>query len=138
MSKIFIDTNILVYTSDEAQLQKQEKAHQMLGQLKNTGNGVVSTQILQEFYAAVTRKLKIDPIKARGLLRTLEVFELVIVDYALIKEAVDSSILNHVSFWDALMVVSARSAQCGTIWTEDLNSGQIIDGVRIENPLLSH
>ena len=53
----------------------------------------------------------------------------------LIKDAIDCAIINRLSFWDALVVVAAESARCETLWTEDLNHGQIIRGVRIENPL---
>jgi hypothetical protein len=54
----------------------------------------------------------------------------------LIKEAIDCAIINRLSFWDALIVVAAESAHCEELWTEDLNPGQVIRGVRIENPLL--
>jgi predicted nucleic acid-binding protein len=60
---------------------------------------------------------------------------MVVVSPTLIKDAIDCSIINRLSFWDALIVVSAESAQCEILWTEDLNHGQIIRGVRIENPL---
>jgi predicted nucleic acid-binding protein len=99
-------------------------------------NGVISTQVLQEFYVASTRKLGTDPLIAKDILRTLERFETVVISPMLIREAVDCSILNHLSFWDALIIVAAESAHCETLWTEDLNHGQIIRGVRIENPLL--
>jgi predicted nucleic acid-binding protein len=59
----------------------------------------------------------------------------VVISSTLIKDAIDCSIINRLSFWDALIVVSAEIAQCETLWTEDLNHGQIIRGVRIENPL---
>ena len=52
-----------------------------------------------------------------------------------LREAIDCSIINRLSFWDALIVVSAESARCEILWTEDLNHGQVIRGVHIENPL---
>jgi len=60
--------------------------------------------------------------------------EVVRIDPYLIGEAIDASILNQISFWDSLVVVAAESAKCETLYTEDLNTGQIIRGVKIENP----
>ena len=97
--------------------------------------GVISTQVMQEFYVAATSKLGADPLLTKDILRSLERFETVVVSPTLIKDAIDCSIINRLSFWDALIVVSAESAQCEILWTEDLNHGQIIRGVRIENPL---
>ena len=76
-----------------------------------------------------------DPLLIKDVLRSLERFETVVVSPLLIKEAIDCAIINRVSFWDALIVVSAESARCEMLWSEDLNDGQIIRGVRIENPL---
>jgi len=90
---------------------------------------------MQEFYVAATSKLGADPLLTKDILRSLERFETVVVSPTLIKDAIDCSIINRLSFWDALIVVSAESAQCEILWTEDLNHGQIIRGVRIENPL---
>ena len=58
-----------------------------------------------------------------------------VITPALIKEAIDCSIINRLSFWDALIIAAAESAKCERLWTEDLNHGQIVRGVRIENPL---
>ena len=90
---------------------------------------------MQEFYVAATAKLGADPLLIKDILRSLERFETVVVSPMLIKEAIDCAIINRLSFWDALIVVSAESAHCETLWTEDLNHGQVIRGVCIENPL---
>jgi predicted nucleic acid-binding protein len=97
--------------------------------------GVISTQVLQEFYVASTSKLGADPLIIKDILRSLERFETVIITPALIKEAIDCSITNRLSFGDALIVVAAESAKCKLLWTEDLNHGQIIRSVCVENPL---
>jgi len=97
--------------------------------------GVISTQVLQEFYVASTSKLGADPLIIKDILRSLERFETVIITPFLIKEAIDCSITNRLSFWNAMIVVAAESAKCKLLWTEDLNHGQIIRSVRIENPL---
>ncbi len=95
---------------------------------------MISTQVLQEFYVVAVRKLGIDPIMGKNLIHAMRHYETVVVDEALIEEAVDCSILNRLSFWDALVIVSAEKAHCQFLWTEDLNHGQIIRGVKIENP----
>lgn len=135
MSKIFVDTNLLVYSVDNASAAKRKKCRQILTELKDDKTGVISTQVIQEFYVAATKKLGVDPMLVKGVLHLLENFEVVTVDVGLIKEAIDCSVLYRLSFWDALIIVSAESAKCSKLWTEDLNNGQTIYGVTIENPL---
>jgi predicted nucleic acid-binding protein len=89
---------------------------------------------MQEFYVTATRKLGIEPLVAKGLLHDFEHFEIIPIQPSLINEAIDCSILNTLSFWDALIIVSAEKAQCERLWTEDLNHGQVVRGVKIENP----
>jgi len=133
-SKVFIDTNILVYAMDTFDKAKQKRCRDLLRGVEGNLRGVVSTQVLQEFYVTATRKLGTDPLLVKDLLHAFERFEIVIVSPEIIMEAIDSSILNRLSFWDALIVAAAESARCERIWTEDLNHGQIIRGVRVENP----
>ncbi len=135
MSKIFIDTNILVYTVDNCNPKKKVKARNILKETVKANSAVISTQILQEFYVIGTTKLKMDSILAKNIIHTFENMEIVVIDTFLIKEAIDTSVLNKISFWDALVIVSAESAKCEKIYTEDLNHGQIIRGVKVENPL---
>jgi len=102
---------------------------------KAKGNGVLSTQVLQEFFVASTGKLGMSPFLSKEALDAFDFMEAVTLDTRLIKAAVDCHILSKVSFWDALIIVAAESARCEILWSEDLNPGQIIRGVRIENPL---
>jgi predicted nucleic acid-binding protein len=134
MSKVFLDTNILVYSLDPTDPAKRHRCRELIKGLTAENLGVISTQVLQEFYVASTLKLGADPLIIKDILRSLERFETVIITPVLIKEAIDCSITNRLSFWDALIVVAAESAKCKRLWTEDLNHGQIIRGVRIENP----
>ena len=135
MSKVFIDTNILIYSMDQFDPVKQKKCRAILKSLKNEQRGVISTQVMQEFYVAATKKLGAQPLTVKDILNSFERFVTVIVAPAIIKEAIDCSIINRLSFWDALIVAAAESANCEKIWSEDLNDGQVIRGVRIENPL---
>lgn len=135
MSKVFLDTNILVYSLDQSDAVKRKKCRGLIKSLAGENIGVISTQVMQEFYVAATTKLGAGPLLIKDILRSLERFETIVVSPTLIKEAIDCAIINRLSFWDALIVVSAESARCEIVWTEDLNHGQIIRGVRIENPL---
>jgi len=135
MAKVFLDTNILVYSLDQSDAGKQKQSRRLIKSLSAENSGVISTQVMQEFYVAATAKLGADPLMIKDILRSLERFETVVVSPMLIKDAIDCAIINRISFWDALIVASAESAHCETLWTENLNHGQVIRGVRIENPL---
>ncbi len=135
MSKVFVDTNILVHAADMNDSKKRKSSRDALLRLEADSAGVISTQVLQELYVVLTRKLGIEPLLAKGIVHNCENFEVVVVDPALIKDAIDCSVLNKISFWDALTVVSAERANCKKIWTEDLSPGQTINGISIENPL---
>jgi predicted nucleic acid-binding protein len=133
MSKVFIDTNILIYSFDTAYKDKQKKSRERLLELEETGQGVISTQIIQEFYVCAVKKLSMNPIVAKQIVARLDNFEVVTIDLSMINDAVDCSILNQISFWDALVIISAHQAKCDRIWTEDLSHGQIIKNIKIEN-----
>ena len=135
MSKIFVGTNLVVYTMDDLEPVKRDKCRLLLDALTQRRAGVISTQVLQESYVVATRKLGRDPLGVRAALQLLDPFEIVTIVPAIIFQAIDCSILNTISFWDALLVAAAASARCDTLWTEDLNHGQTLLGVRIEHPL---
>ena len=137
MSKIFLDTNILLYALDQNDKDKQKKARKVVKHASEQNTSVISTQILQEFYIASTSKLGVEPLLAKSIVHSFENMEVVQIDPYLIGEAIDTSILNKISFWDSLVVVAAEGAKCETLYTEDLNAGQIIRGVKIENPFES-
>ena len=133
-SKVFLDTNLLVYSLDKRFPEKRRRAAELLREVQDRGGGVISTQVLQELYVAATAKLGIAPLTVKDLLGKLKAIEIVAVDFVLIQEAIDCSILSRLSFWDALIVVSAEKAACAELWTEDLNDGQVIRGVKVRNP----
>ena len=135
MAKVFIDTNILVYSLDKFDTEKQEKCRKLLRAFTSDFRGVISTQVMQEFYVAATKKLGADALTVKDILHSFERFETIIITPEIIKDAIDCSIINKLSFWDALIVAAAESAGCENLWTEDLNDGQVIRGVRVVNPL---
>jgi predicted nucleic acid-binding protein len=132
--KVFLDTNILVYTLDNGDKKKQKRSRQLLREAVESNRGVISTQVLQEFYVATTKKLELEPLVAKECIHQFHHLETILITPQLISEAIDCSILNRISFWDSLIVVAAESAQCSLLWSEDLNDGQTIRGVRIKNP----
>ena len=133
--KVFLDSNILVYAQDAGSADKQARSRELIARLAESGDGVISTQVMQEFYVSVTRKLGVPPLAAKAILKSFTVFEIVTAGPELIYEAFDCSVLNAISFWDALVLAAAASAGCGVLYTEDLNHGQIIMGVKVQNPL---
>ena len=134
MPKMFLDTNFLVYQLDKRFPVKQRLSREMTRDLVGRGEAVISTQVLQEFYVVATTKLKVDPILAKGIMNRFGNMEVVTVTTDLINQAADTSIQSKVSFWDALVVAAAASANCERVLTEDLNDGQTICGVKVSNP----
>jgi len=95
---------------------------------------VISTQVLQEFHVAATTKLGVDPLAAKAVMRAFSAFETVQISAQLVEDAVDCSVLNRISFWDALIVVAAASAGCTTLYSEDLQAGRDFHGLKVVNP----
>lgn len=134
MARVFLDTNVLVYSIDANSPAKREQARNLLREVQQEGNGVISTQVLQEFYVVATRKLGVEPLDAKRILELLANFEVVTITVPLIEQAIDCSVANQVSFWDALIIAGAEDGGCAEIWTEDLQDGQRIRGVKVVNP----
>lgn len=133
--KIFLDTNILIYSIDDKDSMKQSIAKSIVQELSNK-NGVISTQVLQEFYNVVTKKMNCPKDKAKELLQNLsEFFEVHKNSVRDILRAVDISIKTQFSFWDSLIISAAISSGCDWLYSEDLNDGQNVDGITIKNPL---
>jgi predicted nucleic acid-binding protein len=120
---------------DSRDAVKQKKCREVVRALVLKHEAVISTQILQEFYVACTAKLKIKPILVKGMMHGFQNMEVVTVGADLINEAIDTSVQYQISFWDSLVAVSAESAKCQYLITEDLNEGQVIRNVRIQNPM---
>jgi len=134
--KVFIDTNLFIYALDRRVPAKRKAAAKALRAIEAEGNGVVSTQVFQEAYVAGTTKLGIAPQDMKQAIASLRTLEVVQVDVDLIQAAIDCSILQRLSFWNSLIIVAAEKARCTELWTEDLNHGQRIQGIRIHNPFM--
>ena len=132
--RVFVDTNIFVYADDRAARTKRARARTVLSELIRTRRAVVSTQVMQEYFAAAIKKLGLSPERARIRVERLNRLDVVLIRPELILGAIDLCRLHALSFWDALVVRSASAAGCGRLLSEDMQDGQTIDGVRIENP----
>jgi predicted nucleic acid-binding protein len=135
VTKTFVDTNVLVYSVDQGAGAKRTRAHQVLAELKLTGF-VLNTQVLQEFYVTATRKLPqpLTPSVALEIVRNLLALVVVPADGPLVLQSIELAQRHQISLWDALIVRSALSAGCTRLLTEDLQDGQRIEGLLIENP----
>jgi predicted nucleic acid-binding protein len=134
--RVFIDTNVIVYADDADAGAKQRIAQKVLRRHIVASSAVVSTQILQEFFVIATRKLGVPAEHARRKVELLAQLETVIVRPELVLAAIDLHRLHAISFWDALVVRCAAVSGCTRVLTEDLSHGQVIDGVKVENPFL--
>ena len=132
--RVFLDTNLLVYADDADAGDKQRAARKQIRSAIVERTGVISTQVLQEYFSVATRKLGISPAAARRRVELLSVLDVVRIEVTTILGAIDLHRLHSLSFWDALIVRAASLAGCTRIVSEDLQTGSTIDGVRIEDP----
>jgi len=115
---------------------KQEQAQALFDKLAHEGRILISTQVLQEFYVITTRKLTV-PLtsgEAERAVRDLAAFTLIQIDTPLILAAIKIINRYHFSFWDSLIVQAARVGGARTLYSEDMQDGQVIDDLRILNP----
>ena len=132
----FFDTNILVYADDQAVPAKQRRAIELVAEHRRAGTGVLSLQVLQEYFVTITRELHVDAKIARRKVELLAEFDLVVPDLDDILAAIDLHRLHGFSFWDALVLRAAKEAGCIVLFSEDLQPGRVVDGVRIVNPFV--
>ncbi len=132
--RVFLDTNVLIYADDADSASKRDVAREVIAHHLRHGTGVISTQVLQEYFVVATRKLGIDRAIAQKKVELLGSFEVVTIQVEMIHQAINLHRLESVSFWDALIIIAAQAANCQKLVSEDLNSGQRIRGIEIHNP----
>jgi predicted nucleic acid-binding protein len=135
--RILLDTNVVVYAYDRSEPEKQARAFKILERLQDTGSGVLTTQVLAEFFTVVTRKLRI-PLGLKESARQVEllarswpVFD--VTTFTVI-EAVRGVQVYHMSYWDAQIWASALLNQVSIVFSEDFRTGSVVEGVRFVNP----
>ena len=132
----FVDTNILVYAFDQSSGIKRERAQSLLDQLWESGQGTISTQVLQEFAAYLRRKVA-RPLSAhatQGILQGFLTWRIFVNTAQSVLLALEIEERYRISFWDALIVQAAEASGATTLYTEDLSHGQVYGNVRAVNP----
>ena len=135
--KSFVDTNILVYAHDFTQGTKHQRAQALVEELWESGEGILSTQVLQEFCINLRRKsthpLTIE--ETRKLIEDYSSWDVVVNTSESVLRALDLESRYQISFWDALIVQAAASSEATVLYSEDLADGQTYSSVRVVNPL---
>ena len=135
--KIFLDSNILVYLFSTTEVVKSEQINTIIQTYSDKNQLVWSTQVIQEFYAVMSRKYNVPSLQIKKILDTFSHLECVVNDVAIIKNAIDIQVINQLSFWDSLIISSAKTSKCTYLLSEDLNAGQRIEGIQVVNPFLA-
>jgi len=134
--KVFVDTNVLVYAHDIDAGEKNRMAADRIAGLWETRNGIISSQVLQEFYVTVTHKIP-SPLPqsvARTLISNYSVWQVEVATADTVIAASEIEERYQLSLWDSLIIAAASHGGAEVLLTEDLNAGQTIDGVKILNP----
>jgi predicted nucleic acid-binding protein len=135
--RTFVDTNVLVYADDFANPAKRDHAQELIRRLIHERSGVVSLQVLQEYFAAVTRKLRMDSGDARERVEVYSRFNVVKLEPEDVLHAIDLHRAHRISIWDSLIVRAASVAGCRTLYTEDLQNGFRIENLEVVNPFMA-
>lgn len=135
--KVFVDTNVMVYAYDRSEPDKQKRALEVLNHLAMSGAAVISTQVLAEFFVAVTRKLSA-PLKVpeayERVRNYLQSWTVVDMTGMVVLEAARGARDHNMNFWDAQIWASAKLNQVPLVLSEDFNVGGMIEGVQFVNP----
>ena len=134
--KAFIDTNIIIYAYDVTAGKKHKAAREIIAGLWDSGLGVISTQVLQEFFVNVVQKIPkpMDMQQAKEIVRDLLKWRVVINTGDSIIDAIDICLRYGYSFWDSMIIEAAIKGGATVIISEDLQDGQVVSGVTIKNP----
>ena len=136
MSKILVDTNLFVYSIDQREPEKKEKARAILKKIIDSHQPVISTQVIKEFYVVATTKLKAEQLIVKNIIHNFRNIEVVNNDLDLIEQAIDISVISQLSFWDSMIIAAAEKANCEFVFSEDLNAGQTYRGVMVSDPFV--
>ncbi|MFI6500952.1 PIN domain-containing protein [Nonomuraea typhae] len=132
--KTFLDTNVFVYADDADNPRKQEIAQRLIAKHAASGTAMLSTQVLMEYVAVARKKLGFSLPECRRSVLVMSHLEVRVITPELVQEALDLASTRSLSHWDALIVRTASAAGCATLISEDLQHGQRLDGLTIENP----
>ena len=130
----FVDTNVLIYADDARDPRKRDRARALIRELMRDRRGVLSLQVLQEFFAAATRKLGMTAEDARRRVVLYARFDIVTLTPSDLLAAIDLHRLHRLSIWDCLIMRAALNANCTKLHSEDLSDGFVVDSLTVRNP----
>jgi predicted nucleic acid-binding protein len=130
----FFDTNVLIYADDSSAPAKQRRALDVIAEHRRARTGVLSLQVLQEYFVTVTRKLHVNARVARRKVELLAELDVVVPELADVLAAIDLHRLHELSFWDALILRTAKQGGCSVLLSENMHDAGQIEGIRIINP----
>jgi predicted nucleic acid-binding protein len=131
----FIDSNVLVYADDRSAGPKQVRARALIREAMLARTGVLSLQVLQEYFSVATKKLGLSAAAARRRVALVSRLDVVILGVQDVLAAIDLHRLHGFSIWDALIIRAGLNAGCRVLYSEDLQDGRRIEGLEIVNPV---
>lgn len=134
---VFFDTNVLVYCTDTTEPEKQAIARAMVSKASASGDAMVSTQVLIELFNVLTRKQQMPPAHVKALVTAYTGWSVVPSDVPLVTAAIEKSLQQQLSIWDAMVIEAALRGGAQTLYTEDLTHGQRFDALTVVNPFIS-
>ncbi len=134
-ARVFVDTNILFYAIDADAGGKHDRAKEVIERIWLARTGCLSTQVLSEWIVNLRKKLDLEWRRVKSIVQPYLTWQVVAIDPQDPLEAIRIAHKHGISYWDGLIVQAARQAHAGFLLTEDLNSGQKIEGVEVVNPL---
>ena len=132
----FLDTNVLIYAASGK--RSEPRKWQISLDLLDERDAAISAQVLAEFYVVVLKRRYLDAARAANWLETLSMMPMVPVDASLVLEGAALSRRFQISYWDAALISACKRCGAETLYTEDLNHGQLYEGVRVVNPFREH
>ena len=134
-ARVFFDTNVLVYAHDHDCPYKRDRARELIAQAFSDDYGVISSQVLGEAFVTLTKKIGIATDAAGDeISRYAAGFKVVEISSSLVLRAIQLKAECQLSYWDSLIIAAAEAASCETVWSEDLNDGQVYGEVTVRNP----
>lgn len=132
--RCFVDSNVFVYADDRSAGAKRDRARELIREVMGARTGVLSLQVLQEYFAVTTKKLGVSAAAARRRIEVLSRLDVVILGVEDVLAAIDLHRLHGFAIWDALVIRAALNAGCRILYSEDLQEGRRIDGLEVVNP----
>lgn len=136
--RVFVDTNVLIYAHDLDAGTKRDQARAAIRERWEAEDGILSTQVLQEFYVNVTLKIPepLSPTTAREVITIYRTWQVETNTVDTILRASEYQERHRLSFWDAMILASAVQGGATVLLTEDLNAGQLVEGIEVRNPFV--